>query len=552
MAVIQISKIQQRRGQTAQTGFPQLSSGELGWSIDTQELYIGNGSVSEGAPAVGNTQLITEHNIANFFLYAQSGGYTYGSKWDGTSYTSNINGVLKRSIQTKLDDFVNLNDFLPIDATTVTDYTLYFRNAINYASGVGKPLIVPENRDGYVVTGTITIPPNTEIRGAGPTKTVIRNISSTCTFQTVSSDVVPKIGVTGATAIESGSFAPKNIRINGISFINSFTTNASPILQLDCLSDSVIEYCEFVGDDSSLVTTSTASAINFRDIVGYPANTTDNVKIQNNVFRSISSAIVSNYDIANISIVGNKFKTLNKGIVLAETLTGASPQQYGPQHILIEGNTFDTINKQAVYGGSTSTTHASDINSVNNYYYNVGCNSNGDNTLTQVSEVIKFAGFGNFSTGDTFDRLEFINTGTQYLDGSSFARSLVIGPVLLTSKGPRVYDIPGQGVSAVFAIPRSTFQYKTNDSNQLITVDYTINKKFASIYRRGKLEILVDNTTATITDSYTANSDPSTERVTFLATVNTATNLVTLNITNSTSADTTDRGNILYTYTVRQ
>ena len=49
MSVVQISKIQIRRGKTqAGTGLPQLASGELAWSIDTAELFIGNGSVAEG------------------------------------------------------------------------------------------------------------------------------------------------------------------------------------------------------------------------------------------------------------------------------------------------------------------------------------------------------------------------------------------------------------------------------------------------------------------------------------------------------------------------
>jgi hypothetical protein len=60
MAVIQISKIQLRRGQTADQGMPQLASGEMGWSVDEQRLFIGNGSVAEGSPAVGNTQILTE------------------------------------------------------------------------------------------------------------------------------------------------------------------------------------------------------------------------------------------------------------------------------------------------------------------------------------------------------------------------------------------------------------------------------------------------------------------------------------------------------------
>ena len=61
MAVVQISRIQVRRGKKGTDNVPQLASGELGWAIDTQEFYIGNGSVSEGAPAVGKTKNITEH-----------------------------------------------------------------------------------------------------------------------------------------------------------------------------------------------------------------------------------------------------------------------------------------------------------------------------------------------------------------------------------------------------------------------------------------------------------------------------------------------------------
>ena len=61
MAVYQISRIQIRRGQAnAGTGLPQLASGEMAWAIDTQQLYIGSGAVSEGAPAVSNIKVITE------------------------------------------------------------------------------------------------------------------------------------------------------------------------------------------------------------------------------------------------------------------------------------------------------------------------------------------------------------------------------------------------------------------------------------------------------------------------------------------------------------
>jgi hypothetical protein len=60
MAVIQISKIQVRRG--LQENLPQLASGEMGWSIDERRLYIGNGTLVEGAPTVGVTEILTQYS----------------------------------------------------------------------------------------------------------------------------------------------------------------------------------------------------------------------------------------------------------------------------------------------------------------------------------------------------------------------------------------------------------------------------------------------------------------------------------------------------------
>lgn len=71
MAVVQISQIKQRRG--LQENLPQLASAELGWSIDTRQLYIGNGTLAEGAPEIGNTEILTEYsNIPGVTSYAQT------------------------------------------------------------------------------------------------------------------------------------------------------------------------------------------------------------------------------------------------------------------------------------------------------------------------------------------------------------------------------------------------------------------------------------------------------------------------------------------------
>ena len=60
MAIVQISKIQHRRG--LKENLPNLGSAELGWSLDTRQLYIGNGALTEGAPTTGRTEILTEHS----------------------------------------------------------------------------------------------------------------------------------------------------------------------------------------------------------------------------------------------------------------------------------------------------------------------------------------------------------------------------------------------------------------------------------------------------------------------------------------------------------
>ena len=64
MAIVQISQITNRQG--LQIDLPQLAGAELGWSNDTRQLWIGNGTLEEGAPVVGNTEILTEFsNILN-------------------------------------------------------------------------------------------------------------------------------------------------------------------------------------------------------------------------------------------------------------------------------------------------------------------------------------------------------------------------------------------------------------------------------------------------------------------------------------------------------
>ena len=61
MAIVQISQITNRKGLAE--NLPQLAGAEFGWSTDTRQLWIGNGTLAEGAPVIGNTEILTEFSV---------------------------------------------------------------------------------------------------------------------------------------------------------------------------------------------------------------------------------------------------------------------------------------------------------------------------------------------------------------------------------------------------------------------------------------------------------------------------------------------------------
>ena len=104
MAIVSISRIQVRRGRENQDGVPQLAGGELAWAVDTQKLYIGNGAVSEGAPAVGNTELLSTKT--NLFDLADQ--YVYNKD---SSVVVTGDPAISRTLQERLDENVSVRSF---------------------------------------------------------------------------------------------------------------------------------------------------------------------------------------------------------------------------------------------------------------------------------------------------------------------------------------------------------------------------------------------------------------------------------------------------------
>jgi hypothetical protein len=227
VAVVQISKIQVRRGQkNSNSGIPQLSSAEFAWAVDSQELFIGNGSVLEGAPYVGNTKVLTEHD--NILELASS--YQFAS--DDTAITLSVS----RSLQSKEDETVSVADFGAVgDGSTdcvaafETAFTELFRNANeNYK----KELLIPNGE--YLFTSDLAVPSNVILKGETQLGAVLNIGDNNIRFIT-------------SQGLELGDFnstnRPQNVRWNNFTIKRTTGT-----LTLSGLAESRFQDVRFLGE----------------------------------------------------------------------------------------------------------------------------------------------------------------------------------------------------------------------------------------------------------------------------------------------------------------
>lgn len=265
MAVIQISRIQQRRGKKNSTsGVPQLSSAELAWAVDTQELYIGNGSVAEGAPYVGNTRILTEHE--NILLYASGYQYAYGDASIDESVT------VTRTIQSKLDEYVSVLDFGAV-GDNLTDNTSAFQQAFtqlfeNTVDTKHKVLMIPNGT--YKIANSLHIPSNAILRGETASNAILNIGESTVSLK--------------------NGLADRPINIELSNFTIQRTTGQ---LDLTGAKSTKLESVKFVGDsvfetDYSDSTVPLAAVFWQNEFIG---NSTTDLTFENCSFDTISAAI---------------------------------------------------------------------------------------------------------------------------------------------------------------------------------------------------------------------------------------------------------------------
>lgn len=180
MAILQISRITNRKGLTEDLPAP-LAGAELGWATDSRRLFIGNGTVAEGAPVVGNTEILTE--FSDLLSFANQ--YTYNGV-SATGYTvqtgPTVATPVSQSIQARLDSIVIATDFGIVgdgvtDCTAAINRAMYQLYCIDNNPAVRRGLFFPAGA--YLITGTLYIPTYATLIGEGNEGTTISMVTQT-------------------------------------------------------------------------------------------------------------------------------------------------------------------------------------------------------------------------------------------------------------------------------------------------------------------------------------------------------------------------------------
>ncbi len=486
MAVVQISKIQIRRGQKNQgSGLPQLSSGELGWAIDTQELYVGNGAVSEGAPRVGNTKILTEHD--NLFTLIDTYAYRVNDPYvvTGDSATNPV----RRTLQERLDDRVSARAF-GLTGIEGADATVKLQNAIDQlylnssSLGTSQSRVVLHLEPGvYSLNNTVYIPPYTTIVGAGADKTIIKKTTSGDIFKTENQLIAGTSGKS-ARGDDSGSSLinqARNIRLEGLTL--ETTQASSQGLVLQSCKDSTFRDIKIVGPWQSGNTIPTDYASDIGIVIN---SLSGSVESTGNVFSQVevhgfAYGVMSNYDINNNIWTRCKFDSLGYGIVFGIDMVLGAPstgQSTGPVNNSILHSNFTNINYHGIW------VHKGKYNTSSNNCFKLVAND-GSSDGNPNSAIIKFVEDGNSSTDDHFARTKELSYTAENMTGKVYWPEVENSGVWSWKESHVITIGRGTNVKAI-RLP----QYK----HQKFQIDYMLASNNYSSTRSGTLNITVNST----------------------------------------------------------
>tara|TARA_S200000501_G_scaffold265877_1_gene249601 strand:- start:1092 stop:2711 length:1620 start_codon:yes stop_codon:yes gene_type:complete len=494
MPIVQISRIQHRRGK--RTDLPQLAAGELGWVIDEQRLFIGNGTVADGSPAVGNTEIMTSGSSA----FTTSLSYVYkGYLGDSTPIITGASGAVTRTLQQRLDDFASVKQF-DAKGDNSTDDTAAIQRALDelYSdtdqddTRARRTLYFPAGI--YKITSALTIPPFAHLVGEGPDKTIISNSGATNAVAVTEDDdgnVYGSIGTASATT-------PTQIHVTGLTFKNTVAYGG---ISIDNASSMFFNNCKFQGSyTSGGADNSNSKGITVRSTTALPCS---KIIFNQCQFTKFARLVDFSFDVTNVRFTNCDFTEAFYGAIFGEAVDGSTNGlTIGPRDIQFNGNSWSTIGQQAIYVKQTSTTTGSQTRNVisygNWYAETVANNFEGVNSLNEVP-VIQFDNDECTSILDFFERTDQRDTDFSDSTDPSNTPPEVQG-IGLHRKAVRQITLSDNTSSAT-----DTGIYLPGFNDKGVRITYKMNR--GAKYRTGVFTISAAGELCTHNDDFEETSD---------------------------------------------
>ncbi len=485
MAILQISRITHRKG--LQENLPQLAGAEFGWSLDERRLFIGNGTIEDGAPVIGNTEILTEFSD----ILSLSSSYTYkGTRAGYVVSTSADSNDIVRSLQERFDERVSVLSFGATgdgatDDTAAINRAFYELFCRETNPRIRRSLYFPAGR--YKVTDTIKVPPYARVVGDGIT-------SSTIAYESPDggTTVAPTVMTTADSLFQDGS----NIGNNGatpptgieMSSLGITSQESNTLLLVDSASNSNFELLELrgpllVADLSNAVAGSSAIFLSSTNSI-----IPNDVTFDKCITRGTSFGLSANYAAKGVRFENGKMHFHFVGAQIGTIPTGGAPTG-----VNISRTIFDQIATHGIHVGDTPYN-----SSCFNVFYDVGNNF----SVSPATSIVNFESAQCTSIGDLFERGEADN---------------------LVQPRIQLNGLPSIAFDSTHAIElglyRRTVGLETTLSNSTTGTMFTIQSTVASTWqvdytvtrgtemRSGNITVTNNNVTVNYAEDYTESDD---------------------------------------------
>lgn len=542
MAIVQVSRITQRSGLLADLPSP-LAGAELGWAVDERRLFIGNGTLEDGAPVVGNTEVLTEYSDILSFATA----YTYQGAAAGYTVQTgpSVSTPVSQSLQSRLDSYAVITDF-GVTGDGITDVTAAINRALyqiycrELNPQIRRSIFFPAGV--YIITDSLAIPPYACLIGEGSNSTIISfNVQPHTSAVGYAAGVLVEnsgiyyrsqgevpIGVlvtntaywtvetlpdyiartadslqqTGVNIATNAAIPPQNIEISGMAFVTNQLNNGFLVQNAEsCFFDQVT--LEGPLTQAAIIAAPTTANTRGLDWASTSSLTCRQINWNNCRIRGFTYASNTDQDIVSATITNSYVSDVYLGFRF-EPGTGT-----GAQGVRITQSLFDKVYAEGIeFDGVSQNVSGYNI------FLDVGNEFNG--AAVPATAVITFNG-RNVSVADMFERnndqssiyprISFTGgTNMSLSESSQGVEYFNLGSLDALPGGQLVLAGYRRGVGVTDTLVDNSTAFLVRTASTLLpafAIDYTITR--GNAIRIGRLTV-VSGTTFSFTDDYSENS----------------------------------------------